>query len=56
MDVAAPMLFPTTKILVAANELVVGDNIGAATYVGKNCAVAQVLIPTVDGTKHLYQQ
>ena len=37
--------------LAANNILVVGDNIGAATSVGKNCAVAQILIPLVDGTK-----
>ena len=35
----------------ATNILVVGANIGAATSVGKNCAVAQILIPPVDGTK-----
>ena len=32
----------------ATNILVVGANIGAATSVGKNCAVAQILIPPVD--------
>ena len=46
-------LSPFTNSLAATNILVVGDNIGAATSVGKNCAVAQILIPPVDGTKHL---
>ena len=41
-----------TNPLDATNILVVGDKIGAATYVEKKCAVAQVLIPLVDGTKN----
>ena len=36
-----------TNSLAATNILVVGDNIGAATSVGKKCAVAQVMIPPV---------
>ena len=39
-----------TDSLVATNILVVGDNIGAAISIGKNCAVAQILIPPVDRT------
>ena len=42
-----------TNSLVATNILVVGDNIGAAKSVGKNCAVAQFMIRPVDGTKKL---
>ena len=38
-----------TYSLAYTNVLVVGNNIGAATSVGKNCAVAQILIPPVDG-------
>ena len=40
-----------TNSLAATNILVVGNNIGAATSVGKKCAVAQILIPPVDGKK-----
>ena len=40
-----------TNSLAAANILIFGDNICAATSVGKNCAVAQVLILPVDGKK-----
>ena len=42
-----------TNSLYASNILVVGDNIGAATYVRNNCAAAQVLIPPIDGTLFL---
>ena len=33
--------------------LVVGDNVGAATSVGKKWASAQILVPPVDGTNNL---
>ena len=39
-----------TNSLSATNILLVGDNIGAATSVGKNCAVAQIMLPPVDKT------
>ena len=39
--------------LAATNILLFWDKIGAATSVGKTFAVAQILIPPVDGTKHL---
>ena len=42
-----------TNSLAATNILGVGDNIGAATSVGKKWTVAQILVPLVDGTKHL---
>ena len=42
-----------TNSLAATNILVVGNNIGAAASVGKNCAVAQIMIPPVDGGKKL---
>ena len=44
-----------TNSLSATNILVLGDNIGAATSVVKNCAVAHILILPVDGTNNLYQ-
>ena len=40
-----------TNSLSATNILVVDDNVGAATSAGKKCAVAQILVPPVDGTK-----
>ena len=42
-----------TNSLAATNILVVGDNVGVATSVGKNWAAAQILVPPVDKTKHL---
>ena len=38
-----------TNSLAAIDILVVGNNIFAATSVGKSCAVAQILILPVDG-------
>ena len=46
-------LITFTNSLAATNILVVGDNIGAATSVEKQCAVAHVLIPSIDG-KYIY--
>ena len=42
-----------TNSLSANNILVVGDNIGDATSVGKNWAVAQIMVTPIDGTKNL---
>ena len=42
-----------TNSLAATNILIVVNNIGAATSVGKNCAVAQIMIPPVDRTNKL---
>ena len=42
-----------TNSLAATNILVVGDNVGGTTSVGNNWAVADILVPPVDGTKQL---
>ena len=42
-----------TNSLAATNILVVGDNVGGTTSVGNNWAVADILVPPVDGTKKL---
>ena len=42
-----------TNSLAATNILVVGNKIGAAKSVGRNCALAQIMTPPVDGKKFL---
>ena len=53
VNISKGCLSAFTNSLAATNIFVVGDNIGDVTSVGKNCAVAQILIPPIDRTKHL---
>ena len=42
-----------TRSFADTSTFVVADNFGPATSIGKNCAVAQTLVPPIDGTENL---
>ena len=41
------------RLFAVTGTFVVADNVGTSTSIGKNCAVAQTLVPRIDGTKNL---